>query len=95
MDKNINYLMEQGQSLYASGNKADAIRYFEKAAQMGDENAQMITAICYFNGDGVTKSLEKATSILRGLAEKGECRCRIPFRRMLCRDKCNAGTDMV
>jgi len=71
MDTNINDLMIQGQGLYASGNRADAIRYFEMAAQMGNENAKMITAICYFNGDGVGKSYYKVVECIKDIAEKG------------------------
>ena len=59
-------------SYYELGDHASAARYFEKAAESGHINAQNRIALCYYNGEGVPQSYEKAVEWYRLAAEQGD-----------------------
>ena len=51
--------------------KKEAFKWFTKAADNGSPYAQYEMALRYFNGDGVTKNLQKAMELMQEAAEGG------------------------
>ncbi|RGB28670.1 hypothetical protein C1646_629432, partial [Rhizophagus diaphanus] len=48
------------------------INYLEKLAENGDEDVMFNLAICYYNGEGTEKNLEKAFHWYQKAAENGD-----------------------
>ena len=53
-------------------NYAQAISYYEKAANQGLVDAQFDLATCYYWGEGVTKNLQKAAYWFEKAANQGD-----------------------
>lgn len=51
--------------------KSEAVKWFTKAAEQGDADAQYILGICYDNGDGVTEDNSEAVKWYTKAAEQG------------------------
>ena len=49
----------------------EAVKWFRKAADMGEPNAQYNLGICYYNGQGVKQNFEEAVKWLKKAAEQG------------------------
>lgn len=62
---------QKGTEAYKNGQYKESVKWTQKAAEQGHEQAQYNLAIAYFNGEGVTKSEEKAVEWFRKAAEQG------------------------
>ena len=74
-DKNPSVYLEIG-ILYLEGervkqNDAEAVKWFRKAAEQGDVEAQTILGACYYSGSGVEQDYAKAVEWCRKAAEQG------------------------
>ncbi len=56
----------------AKENASLAIKWFEKAAELGEEEAYFYTGVCYFAGFGVDKNEEKALYYLNLAIDSGD-----------------------
>ena len=70
-----------GVKAYNAGNYSDAVKWYRKAAEQGNANAQCNLGICYAYERGVTKDLNEATKWFRKAAEQGhaEAQCTLGF----------------
>lgn len=50
---------------------AEAVKWFQKAAEMGEPNAQYNLGICYYKGQGIKQDFEEAVKWLKKAAEQG------------------------
>ena len=73
----IYYIKSQPEREYKKGIKAynehryeDAVKYLQIASNHGNDKAQLLLGICYFNGDGVKKDPDEAVKWFRRSAEQ-------------------------
>lgn len=63
---------QSSEQIYLAGtqtkNPTDAFNFFASAAKMGHSKAQYLTAMCYYNGEGVAKNIQNAIGMLQQLA---------------------------
>ena len=62
---------QKGQAAYEYGDIAEAIRYFTKAAELGDAFAQYSIGFFYYDGQGVKQDRDKARYWLEKAAAQG------------------------
>ena len=55
----------------------DEEKWFRKAAEQGDANAQFNLGICYYDGKGVAKNPAEAVKWFRKAAEQGDARAQV------------------
>lgn len=58
-------------------NLAEAFRLYQRAADMGSENAMIQLALCYYNGNGVEKNTTESEKIIRNLEARGNRHARL------------------
>ena len=51
--------------------KAEAVKWFRKAAEQGHSDAQNSLGYCYYNGEGVEEDKAEAVQWFRKAAEQG------------------------
>ena len=68
---NARSLVETGMRHYNAKNYAEAVKWFRKAAEQGNADAQYNLGACYYNGQGVTKDYTEAVKWIRKAAEQG------------------------
>ena len=78
-------LNAKGAEYYSAGDYTKAVKYFRKAAEQGDAEAQYNLALSYYNGQGVTKSYPNAVKWYRKAAEQGDAKAQ--FNLALCYGK--------
>ena len=61
-----------GAYFYSKKDYQEAVKWYRKAAEQGDAEAQFYLGLCYSNGDGVAKDLKEAAKWWRKAAEQGE-----------------------
>ena len=66
----LNY--EKGTYFDDKGEYEEAVKWYRKAAEQGDANAQCNLGNCYFNGTGVPQSYSDAVKWYRKAAEQGD-----------------------
>lgn len=64
-------MWRKGKALYGEGKHAEAVAWYQKAADLGYVNAQADLGFCYHNGTGVPQSYGKAVHWFRKAADKG------------------------
>ena len=64
-------------SYYSSQNYEKAVRYYKLAAKAGHADSQYSLGICYENGLGVHKSLDKAISWFEKAARNGSSAAKV------------------
>ena len=64
-------LFDKGCGYLADGNYTKAVEYFQKAAEQGHAEAQYNLGVCYYFGQGVTKSYPEAVKWLKKAAAQG------------------------
>ncbi|MDO4819232.1 MAG: tetratricopeptide repeat protein, partial [Prevotella sp.] len=64
-------MSEKALQYYNAKNYTEAVKWFRKAAEQGDAQAQHNLGVCYANGRGVTKSDTEAVKWYRKAAEQG------------------------
>jgi hypothetical protein len=69
----------------------EAVKWYKKAAEQGDANAQIGLASCYFIGNGVTNDTTEAAKWIQKAAEQGNADAQ--FRLALCYEN-EKGVDM-
>ena len=62
---------EKGLRYYDNGNYTEAVKWFRKAAERGDADAQFMLGTFYENGEGVPQDYAEAVKWLRKAAEQG------------------------
>lgn len=50
---------------------AEAVKWYRKAAEQGDADAQYVLGHCYLNGDGVPQNIEETLKWYTKAAEQG------------------------
>ncbi|MBQ0062898.1 MAG: sel1 repeat family protein [Prevotella sp.] len=65
-------MFEKALQYYNAKNYTEAAKWFRKAAEQGDADAQYNLGACYYNGYGVTKSYAEAAKWYRKAAEQGD-----------------------
>jgi uncharacterized protein len=65
---------EKGHGYFVSDNYAEAVKWYRKAAEQNNADAQNALGICYHNGNGVPKDYAEALKWYRGAAEQGHAR---------------------
>ena len=68
---NVMRYLEQGDECCSKGDYAQAVEFYEKAAQTGSARAQYCLGNHYYDGMGVEADLEKAAKLFRMAAEQG------------------------
>lgn len=63
--------LQEGRSLYLAKDFEEAVKWFCKAAEHGNAEAQNFLGVCYSNGEGVTKNPTDAAIWHRKAAEQG------------------------
>lgn len=56
---------------HKNGCEAEAVKFYEKAVQMGSAEALYLLGMCYKNGKGVPKDEQKADALLEEAKMKG------------------------
>ena len=79
--------MESLGELYKDGkgvamNKQEAVKWFRKAADLGDDWAMWYLGQCYEKGEGVEKSKDKALYWYRYGARYGNINCKPDLERL-------------
>ena len=64
-------MVEGGYAAYKAGDYAEAAKWFHKAAEQGDAEAQYALGVMYGNGNGVTQDSAEAVKWHRKAAEQG------------------------
>lgn len=64
-------MVEGGYAAYEAGDYAEAAKWFHKAAEQGDAEAQYALGVMYGNGNGVTQDSAEAVKWHRKAAEQG------------------------
>ena len=62
---------EKGLRYYDNGNYTEAVKWFRKAAERGDADAQFMLGTFYENGEGVPQDYQEAVKWYRKAAEQG------------------------
>ena len=62
---------EKGLRYYDNGNYTEAVKWFRKAAERGDADAQFMLGTFYENGEGVSQDYQEAVKWYRKAAEQG------------------------
>ena len=65
--RKIGYFFEKG--LGVESNKEKAFEFYLKSARFGDYISQYNVAICYLNGVGIEKDVDKAITIIKSQLE--------------------------
>ena len=63
--------------------EAEAVRWYRRAAEQDDANAQFNLGVCYYNGTGVAKDDAEAVHWYRKAAEQGHVRAQYKLRILL------------
>ncbi len=64
-------LYQKGRLLYKSNKYSEAVKYFDKAAEQGQKEAQYQLGNCYYYGIGINKDIYRATEWYRKASEQG------------------------
>jgi TPR repeat protein len=67
----------KGMAAYAAGDFATAAKEFNKAAEQGDADAQLLLGIMYNNGEGVLQDYKEAVKWFRLAAEQGDANAQL------------------
>ena len=62
---------EQGKKLEEQGDSVTAVQYYQKAADLGNAEAQYSLGLCYYKGKGVEKDFKQAVLWYRKSADQG------------------------
>ena len=54
-----------------AGQYEEAVDLFQKAADLGHSEAQLMLGMCYFNGDGIKRDYDEAVKWFRKAADQG------------------------
>jgi tetratricopeptide (TPR) repeat protein len=79
-------MREFGEQRYDAGDYDDALKYYTKAAELGDADAHYRLGEMYFKGEGVEKDEEKVVYCLEQAAIGGHTGARYMLARMEWRD---------
>jgi TPR repeat protein len=60
----------------------EAVKWYHKAAEQGDADAQFNLGVCFDNGEGVAKDPVEAVKWYRMAAEQGDARARKKLERL-------------
>lgn len=63
--------LQYGDRECAAGNYAEAVKWYRKAAEQGNADAQNSLGVCYYNGNGVVQDYSEAVKWFRKAAEQG------------------------
>jgi TPR repeat protein len=64
----------KGHSYFVSENYTEAVKWYRKAAEQNNADAQNALGVCYHNGDGVPQDYAEALKWYRSAAEQGHAR---------------------
>lgn len=62
---------QKGVEAYKARKNAEAVSFFQKAANQGHAKAQTLLGACYYDGEGVAQNKQKAVEWYQRAAEQG------------------------
>ena len=62
--------------------KAEAVKWFRKAADRWHSSAQYNLGVCYLKGDGIEKDKEEAVKWFRKAAENGHKKAKAALKKL-------------
>ena len=75
-------LLQKGKTAYKAKDFETAAKYFKKAAELGNADAQFFLGVCYDKGIGVGQDSAEATKWIRKSAEQGVEQAKAALKRI-------------